>query len=55
MKNSAKSTLKFLICPLNSCDTFNSNKHLIGRYYLQHNKFGKAIRYQVNDSGGSIN
>ena len=46
--------LIILIYTLNSCDTFDSNKHLTGRYYLQHNKFGKSICYRVDDDGGSV-
>lgn len=34
-----------------SCDTFDSNKHLIANYYLRHDKFGKSVCYKVNDDG----
>ena len=43
-----------IICSLNSCDIFHSNRHLIGHYYLQHNKFGKAICYRVDDDGDCV-
>jgi hypothetical protein len=38
----------------NSCDLFYSNKHLIGLYYLRHDKFGKAICYKADDNGDYV-
>lgn len=43
-----------VMCLLNSCDIFYSNRHLIGNYYLQHNKFGKAICYRVDEDGDCV-
>jgi len=37
-----------------SCDTFDSNKQLTGRYYLRHTKFGKSISYRVDDDGDYV-
>ena len=44
----------FLMSMFISCDSFFSDKHLTERYYLQHNKFGRAICYKVDDSGGCV-
>jgi hypothetical protein len=43
-----------LLFTLISCDIFDSNRHLIGRYYLEHNKFGKSICYRVDDNGDCV-
>ncbi|WP_428330296.1 hypothetical protein [Mucilaginibacter sp.] len=43
-----------MVCSLISCNKFYSNRKLIGRYYLQHNKFGKSICYRVDDDGNCV-
>ncbi|TWI95601.1 hypothetical protein JN11_04340 [Mucilaginibacter frigoritolerans] len=48
--NALKLFIIILMCILNSCDTFDSHKHLIGRYYFNHTKFGKCICYKVDDN-----
>ena len=54
IKINLKIFLLILLFALNSCDIFDSDKHLIGRYYLEHNKFGKSICYRVDDNGGCV-
>ena len=41
------------ICLIISCNKF-SNRNLIGNYYLQHSKFGKAICYKVDNDGDCV-
>ena len=58
MNNIKLNTLKLLtiilMCILNSCDTFDSHRHLIGRYYFNHTKFGKCICYKVDDNDNYV-
>jgi hypothetical protein len=48
-----RAAILLILFALCSC-IFNSDKHLIGRYYLKHGESGKSICYRVDDSGGCV-
>ena len=52
--NTLKLLTIILICILSSCDTFDSHKHLIDRYYFNQTKFGKCICYKVDDNDNYV-
>ena len=58
MKEAIKINLKIcliiLLFILNGCNIFNSDKHLVGPYYLKNDEFGKALCYKVNDEGDCV-
>jgi hypothetical protein len=52
--NKPKLCLIIFFITVSSCDIIDSSRHLTGRFYLKHNKFGKSINYQVDDNGSSV-
>src|ERR1700754_2804255 len=49
MKHAQRRVLITLVFFLSSCNVFNTNRHLTGRYYLSNDEFGKSICYKVDN------
>src|SRR4051812_21858023 len=49
-----KVLLMIFLYMCSSCVSFNTDKHLTGRYYLRHDESGDFICYRVDDDGGCV-